>query len=125
MILGAGTFGRVAGSAATQQRSAVQALPVRSHVVQRNVTCNVATGPRPTAGGAPKPVNINLRDEGFDGMCQGPEQTRGPACGRAVATITLSPISACVMHWPGALRSMAMPVLQVESPKLLLLQHIA
>jgi hypothetical protein len=103
----------------------VQALPVRSPVVQRNVTCNVATGPRPTAGGAPKPVNINLRDEGFDGMFQGPEQACGPTCGRAVATITLPAITACVMHWRGALRSMAMPVLQVESPQLLLQQQIA
>jgi hypothetical protein len=70
MILGANQLGRVAGSAATQQRNAVQGLPVRTPVVQRNVTCNVATGPRPTAGGAPKPVQINLRDEGFDGMFQ-------------------------------------------------------
>lgn len=67
MILGAGTLGRVAGSAATQQRQAVQGVPVRCPVVQRNVSCNVATGPRPVAGGAPKPVQINLRDEGFDG----------------------------------------------------------
>lgn len=71
MLLGSGTLGRVAGSAATQQRQAVQGLPVRGPVVQRNVTAHVATGPRPTAGGAPKPVQINLRDEGFDGMFQG------------------------------------------------------
>ena len=34
------------------------------------VACNVATGPRPTFGGEkpkPKPVQINLRDEGSDG----------------------------------------------------------
>jgi hypothetical protein len=71
MILGAGTLGRVAGSAATQQRQAVQGLPVRSPVVQRNVVAHVATGPRPATGGAAKPVQINLRDEGFDGMFQG------------------------------------------------------
>lgn len=35
------------------------------------VACNVATGPRPTVGGAAKPVQINLRDEGFDGEQSG------------------------------------------------------
>lgn len=46
----------------------MQGLPTRGPVVQRNVTAHVATGPRPAAGGAPKPVQINLRDEGFDGV---------------------------------------------------------
>lgn len=95
MILGANQLGRVAGSAATQQRNAVQGLPVRTPVVQRNVTCNVATGPRPTAGGAPKPVQINLRDEGFDGMFQGlgvvPRGHEPRTSGVSLAFYTISP----------------------------------
>lgn len=47
-------------------------LPVRCPVVQqrqRDVRVNVATGPKPAASGAAaKPVQVNLRDEGFDGM---------------------------------------------------------
>lgn len=68
MNLAAGKLGRVAASGAASQRQVVQGLPVRAPVTQqRNVTCNVATGPRPIAGGAPKPVQINMLDEGFDG----------------------------------------------------------
>jgi hypothetical protein len=48
---------------------------------QRNVSCNVATGPRPIAGGAPKAVQINLRDEGFDGEQR---RARGRAQGMPV-----------------------------------------
>lgn len=87
MLLGSGTLGRVAGSAANQQRSAVQGLFTRGPVVQRNVTAHVATGPRPAAGGVPpKPVQINLRDEGFDGVF--PQE---PACG-AVGQHAAAPV---------------------------------
>lgn len=84
MILGAGTLGRVAGSAATQQRQAVQGLPVRSPIVQRNVVAHVATGPRPATGGAAKPVQINLRDEGFDGPTKGLFTSTNPELRRVV-----------------------------------------
>lgn len=78
MILGAGNLGRVAGKAQTQHRQVSQpGLPVRTPVVQRNVTCNVATGPR-SAAGAAKPVQVNLRDEGFDGE----QNEEGAECGQ-------------------------------------------
>lgn len=67
MNLAAGrTAGRVAG---TQSQRAVQGLPVRAPSVQRNVAAKVATGPRPVTGPGAKAVQINLRDEGFDGEC--------------------------------------------------------
>lgn len=85
----------------------MQGLPTRGPVVQRNVTAHVATGPRPAAGGAPKPVQINLRDEGFDGVFpQDPGCGAGPACSRASAPITPPAMPQSVMHWlAGLLRS--------------------
>lgn len=81
----------------------MQGLPVRTPVVQRNVVAHVATGPRPAtggaAGGAAKPVQINLRDEGFDGMFQELGCETGQACSSAAASITFISIKLIVMHW--------------------------
>ncbi|KAI8476659.1 MAG: magnesium protoporphyrin chelatase [Monoraphidium minutum] len=58
---------RAAGLPAKQARQPVLSTSSRPARSARQVACNVATGPKPTAAGAPKAVQINMLEDGFDG----------------------------------------------------------
>eukprot|EP00775_Hariotina_reticulata_P013861 gene13861-13983_t len=69
------------------QQSVGQTASVAQGTTPRVVACNVGTGPRPTVGGAAKPVQINLRDEGFDGPNKGLFTSTNPELRRVIPEV--------------------------------------